>query len=294
MAFKNKQKLLRETPSPRMIFVGGSGLAYGLDSEMIGSHFERYNVINTGLAYKIGMRFMLENVKTHLKPGDLVVLIPEYQLFYEYFDGSITLFAIVEIEPDVVESISFSQVFSMLDEFPQYFQRHFNFLVNSTILNKSMALSYEKVSNFNRYGDFEGHLGLKSVDITKIPLFAPDQGKEFDKDSKDYLNRFYGDIREKGADAVLIFPLISGFHYRTHKEKIDLVYDFLKDGLNMPILNTPQEFTADSRLFFNQKYHMNIEGRKYYNPLIINKLKLYLSKLDTQPATDRTELFIEN
>lgn len=294
MAFKNKQVLLREMSPPRIIFVGGSGSAYGLNSEMIMSHFKGYNVINTGLAYKIGLRFMLENVKVHVKPGDLVVLLPEYQLFYEYFDGSITLFAIVEIEPDVISSISFSQVFSMLDEFPHYFQRHFKFLINSIILNKSTALSYEKVTNFNRYGDFEGHLGLKSIDITKVPLFAPDQGKEFDADSKVFLSRFYKDVREKGADAVLIFPLIAKFHYRQHREKIDFVYDFLKDSLNMPILNTPQEFTADSRFFFNQKYHLNIEGRRHYNPMIINKLKSYMNELGTKPETDGTELFIEN
>ncbi len=45
MTLLDKHKLLRTTPQPRMIFVGDSSLAFGLDSAMI-KKATGYNVVN--------------------------------------------------------------------------------------------------------------------------------------------------------------------------------------------------------------------------------------------------------
>ena len=56
-AYNKKCQLLEDTPSPRIIFVGGSNLAFGLDSQRIKDSLN-INVINYGLHAGIGLKYM--------------------------------------------------------------------------------------------------------------------------------------------------------------------------------------------------------------------------------------------
>lgn len=57
-AYNKKCQLLEDTPSPRIIFVGGSNLAFGLDSQRIKDSLN-INVINYGLHAGIGLKYMM-------------------------------------------------------------------------------------------------------------------------------------------------------------------------------------------------------------------------------------------
>ena len=80
-AIIDKQKSLRSCPSPKIILVGGSSLAFGLDSEMIESRVRR-PVLNMGLHAGFGLKFMIEEVKPYVDSGDVVLLVPEYEHFW--------------------------------------------------------------------------------------------------------------------------------------------------------------------------------------------------------------------
>lgn len=73
----DKDERLRNAPGPRMIFVGGSGLAFGMDSQFIAERYA-YTPINYGLHAWLGPDFMLKHVGEHVRPGDVVVLCMEH------------------------------------------------------------------------------------------------------------------------------------------------------------------------------------------------------------------------
>src|SRR6266436_7071833 len=58
----DKHHLLVQQPSPRIVFVGGSNLAFGLDSSEIERSLS-YHPINMGLHIGLGLAFMLAEVK---------------------------------------------------------------------------------------------------------------------------------------------------------------------------------------------------------------------------------------
>lgn len=62
-AYNKKCQLLEDTPSPRIIFVGGSNLAFGLDSQRIKDSLN-INVINYGLHAGIGLKYMIDDIST--------------------------------------------------------------------------------------------------------------------------------------------------------------------------------------------------------------------------------------
>src|SRR6478672_545894 len=76
-AVLEKDRLIRSTPSPKIILVGGSNLAFGIDSRMMEDSLH-LNVVNMGLYAKLGLRYMLAQVKPYIRRGDVVIIVPEY------------------------------------------------------------------------------------------------------------------------------------------------------------------------------------------------------------------------
>ena len=76
-AVLEKDRLIRTTPSPKMILVGGSNLAFGIDSKMLQDSLG-IRVVNMGLYAKLGLRYMLAQVRPYIKTGDVVIVVPEY------------------------------------------------------------------------------------------------------------------------------------------------------------------------------------------------------------------------
>ena len=60
MAYKSKTARLITCPTPRIVFIGGSNLAFGLDSHMIEDSLHCH-VVNMGLHGGIGIRYPVEN-----------------------------------------------------------------------------------------------------------------------------------------------------------------------------------------------------------------------------------------
>ena len=80
-AGKQKDFLLATVESPRIIFIGGSNLAFGTNSQMIKDSLG-LNPVNTGLHASLGLKYMLDNTYRYIKKGDIVVVAPEYEHFY--------------------------------------------------------------------------------------------------------------------------------------------------------------------------------------------------------------------
>ena len=65
--------------TPKMIFAGGSNLAFGINSQMIEEEFH-LPVVNLGLHGGLGASFILEELRHVAKPGDRVFVSLEYFL----------------------------------------------------------------------------------------------------------------------------------------------------------------------------------------------------------------------
>jgi len=63
--------LLDSVPSPRLILMSGSSTAFGVDSDLLSRELE-IPVVNASLYYKLGSRFMMNQLKATLKKGDIV------------------------------------------------------------------------------------------------------------------------------------------------------------------------------------------------------------------------------
>jgi len=268
-AVLEKDRLIRTTPSPKIILVGGSNLAFGIDSRMIRDSLN-VNVVNMGLYAKLGLRYMLAQVKPYVRPHDVLIIVPEYDQFYGKFsEGDNTLNTALLYAPadrigDFIKSYSVIDV--VLRPRMENVRRGFlqatadAFGVKSKYFPPDTNAVYNRRS-FDQYGDMMSHLGRKSMNPDSIYVGKLPPASEFNKRTIDDLNDIGDAARVRGAHAYFLFPSYIDRSYTINAGGIAWLERRLVKDMRIPILGTPKDFVYPSNWFFDTRYHLNQLGR---------------------------------
>jgi hypothetical protein len=268
-AVLEKDRLIRNTPSPKVILVGGSNLAFGIDSKLMQDSLG-LRVVNMGLYAKLGLRYMLAQVKPYIRAGDIVVVVPEYDQFYGKFsEGDNTLntallYAPRDRIPDFVKSYSVVDVVLR----PRVENARRSFLTGLADLfgvkNKYFPPDTNPVYNrhsFNEFGDAISHLGKKPENPDSIFVKPHPPPSDFSRKALEELNDI-GDVsRERGAHPYFLFPSYLDRAYAINVGSIAGLREKLEREMRIPILGTAQEFVYPGKWFFDTRYHLNELGR---------------------------------
>lgn len=270
----DKHRLLYSVESPRIILVGGSNLAFSVDSKKIQEHFG-IPVINMGLHADVGLRFMLNEVETALKNGDIVVIIPEYEHFYQISVDGLPreLGSVIKFCPECISGISTpGQVFNVIGGFFQMSEGD----VFRSIQSPEKPNSVYFRQAFNEQGDLISH--LKKADksapnnhVYDIKIISPNPAISL-------LNSFYRSQNAADARIFFMFPAIPEDEYNAQDDKINAFYELLASELKIPILGKPQDFLYPEDFFYDTVYHMNRIGRDARTDHIIELLSVALQK----------------
>ena len=84
-----KQDRIASLPSPKIVLIGGSNLAYGIDSKILEQE-TKCAVVNMGMNGHLGVRLMLDEATPYLKKSDMVVISFEYENFFSSVYGHFT------------------------------------------------------------------------------------------------------------------------------------------------------------------------------------------------------------
>jgi hypothetical protein len=80
--YQNKVAIAANIPEPKLIIAGGSGAHYTVNSEVLEKAIGQ-PVVNLGTDGPIGLDVILPSVLETVKPGDTVLLIPEYLILLD-------------------------------------------------------------------------------------------------------------------------------------------------------------------------------------------------------------------
>ncbi len=268
-AVLEKDRLIRTTPSPKIILVGGSNLAFGIDSRMMQDSLG-VPVVNMGLYAKLGLRYMLAQVRPYIRRGDIVVIVPEYDQFYGSFSegdntlNSALLYAPADRISDFVKSYSIVDVLLR----PRVENARRSFLEAAAdafgVKNKYFPPDTNPVYNrhsFNANGDVVSHLGKKSMDPDSIYVKPLPPAKEFNTRTLDELNDIGDAARSRGAHAYFLFPSYIDRSYSINIAAVAWLRERLAGEMRIPILGTPVDFVYPSNWFFDTRFHLNATGR---------------------------------
>jgi hypothetical protein len=278
----DKQNLLEREASPRIVFVGGSNLAFGLDSAEIQRRLG-YHPVNMGLHGGLGLDFMLNEVKSSLRSGDVVVLSPEYELFGgEYAGAGDVLYTALEQRRSNIKFLSWHNVRPLLDG---------GYIVASEIVQYDISCvaggkdpndvndpdNVYRRTAFDEYGDVVAHLLLPSK-ITgartgSAKIGSPDWAKvaNISRAIAD-LNSFNDLCQRLGVKTFYSYPIVSQPYFEENKESIDEIATALNKQLKIPIIDAPEEIRLPLDNFFDTDYHLNRVGIQKRTAHLIEKL----------------------
>lgn len=261
--FANRQKdsLLAHTKAPRIIFVGGSNLSFGLNSREILDSLN-LNPINTAINAGIGIKYMLENTQQYIKKGDIVILAFEYQHFYRSYDytSDALLRIICDVCPEKRKLLSLKQKVHLIPLIPRY---SLTKLKPTAYFNYTSSGIYS-TSSFNQFGDVDTHWSMEPCDFEPMPVKGNFNEKVIDK-----LKAFERIATQKGAEVYVTFPCIDEMTFSIYKEKILRVEKCLIDK-DFSVLGDATKYVMPKELMFNTAYHLNKKGLGYRTKLFID------------------------
>ena len=260
-----KDSLLINTNSPRIIFVGGSNLSFGINSALIKDSFG-LNPINTAIHGELGLEYMMNNTIRYIKESDIVVLVPEYSHFYgRFIYGSEVLLRIVaDIDFVKLLDLKKEQLKNVSEYFIEYSFSKFN-ITEYFGFNESEHYS---VNSFNIYGDVYTHWSEKQSKFSPYEEIT----RKYNPNAITLINNFRIALEQKGALLLISYPCFQASSYDNSIKQINKVENELMNN-KFILLGTPQRYRMADSLLFNTPYHLLKNGVDYRTELLIEDIK---------------------
>lgn len=262
-----KDSLLQNTPTPRIIFIGGSNIGYSLNSQLIKDSL-KLNPINTGITSRLGLKYMFDNTYNYIKKGDIVVLSLEYLLFHQKYDivSDELLRVLVDVNASKLKLISNKQLVNFIGLIPKFSLTKFKPL---EYFGYKENLIYNK-NSFNKYGDAIAHWNSEN-----IPTYVGPIHNNYNPKVIQQIKEFEDKLEKKEAILFFTFPALQDISYDKSKNKITHINEELKKSKIKTIGHLERYVLPDS-IFFDSHYHLTKQGADIRTQLFISDLKKVL------------------
>ena len=309
---------------PKIVVVGGSSVAFGMDSAML----EKYMgmpVVNFGLYAELGTKLMLDLSRDAIGEGDIVIISPEInaQTLSLYFNGEATLKAVDDDKSMLLKTT--------IDDFGFLYGGSWSFATEKLgfyLRNDAPdPAGIYNSKNLNEYGDIIA--GLRDANVM-TGFFSTDNAISLDpsdyaQDFIDYLNEYIRDCKKAGATVYYTFcPMnewaigqevterettitVDGdvlykdtkFFDRYTGERLDALadtfYQFVTDTFDCEILGMDvRDYIMDPGYFYDSNFHLNDRGVTVHTAQMVKDLynQFYLTDVEIteelQPPLDTT------
>lgn len=276
-------RLSQTTARRKLVFVGGSNLAYGLDSPKL-ERLLNYDVVNMGISAFLGLRFMLEEVKPDLRSGDAVVLSPEFEMYYSPASGYGTqILMMIKARPQSLGYLTnWDQKLMVAGAIPEAAQQKILRLIRSAGFGRprdpalDLLSRIEVRSGFNKYGDLTGHLGMQWP-------YQVEEGVDFrthrtNEEVFKLMKAFRQEMEAKGVNVYLLPAPTPQSYYDRYRTQIQNLYVQVSDRTGLSGVTSPDRYVFSDDLFFDSVYHLNGAGRKIRTRRVIRDLKQHLTE----------------
>lgn len=260
--FEKKVDRLYETEGEKIVFVGGSSLAFGLDAKLLSETLGK-PVINFGLYATLGTKVMMDYTKDAIGEGDIIVIAPEMneQTWSMYFNAE-AMWQALDGNFSDIRHIDSENYPAMLGSFWKFAASKAKYLKQELDVS---GLGIYRASSFDDYGfiannrDKDYNTMPGGFDAGKPITFSTDIiSREF----IDYVNAYTKYAESKGAKVYLsTCPLNeSAVPLDLTMDDIDAYIAFLNESFDCEVLGNPGNMIYPSGYFFDSNFHMNSAG----------------------------------
>jgi len=251
-----KHQRLHSLGSPKAIVLGGSNVAFGVDSEQLEEVLCR-PVVNMGVHASLGFRFMVDEVKKELGDGDVVIVALEYTNYSKPERTDDILYLLVDRYPVALRYVP------LMDR-PKIVLATLVMRLR-TAWRSVMGNAYGtpndptyRADGFNERGDMVGHLLLPRPDTAQLEavVFSDKLVAEaFHTHARDLLKH----AEEAGATVLFTWP--SRVPMEGDVERADSIALELRDR-GLPLIGDPADYFFSDTMRYDTRYHLHGPGRR--------------------------------
>lgn len=277
-AMADKYDRLHSLENPKIVLIGGSSMAFGVDSAKIEEELDM-PVVNMALYAALGSKTTLDITQSGIGKGDIVVFSPEMdtQAYSLYTNAEITMQAL-EANRNMVKSIPISEWAQLFNELPNYISSKKKLSQNG-IPSPENAYSREA---FNKYGD---NVYERKYNIMPDLYLASNRiaitTELLDEEFIEYVNDYASEVRKKGAIFLFTFPPMNRLaltEESTYENRIE-VYNKLNEVLDCDIIGNIEDHIMHEGYFYDSNYHLNESGIPYNTKKLVGDIKRRLGDI---------------
>ena len=269
--YKIKYQRLLTAEGKKIIFQGGSNVAYGLDIPTVHTVLDdAYTGVNFGARQSSPSVFFMEVAAAHMNPGDIMVLCPEYHQYqygynemnaiaWQIFEGAYNAYADVDIR-------HYTKVFSSFAAFNanRYKSSAYGYETYETIDGKP---SVTKDGSFNikhngQTMEMQNNLINWKAGRDQVSLDLKLLSGDYTKNMTRAIDR----ILDKGGKVYISFPsitkdaVVKAHRSQEHLQafKTAVMETFPKAA----VISDPGTYIMDKKMFFNSAYHLTTAASK--------------------------------
>lgn len=280
-ALDEKFERLTSIEEDKIIVVGGSSVAFGLDSALLEEEMGM-PVVNFGLYAAIGTKAMLDLSRAGVEDGDIVVLAPELdaQTLSLYFSASNMLMSLDD-DYSMIRYIRGDNILSLIGASFE----HATAKLKYHLTEKPSPTGIYSSSSFNEYGDIKW--GLREENI--MPLYyEPNNQIELNPeilspDFADYLNEYIAFCEAKGATVYFSYCPVNELGVKSSPDTAELraFESGLESQINCDFISRIEDYIIEAGYFYDTNYHLNDAGVIKRTATLAEDLLIALDRWET-------------
>lgn len=272
-ALDEKYDRLRSIEEPKIVVIGGSSVAFGLDSGMM-EEYLGMPVVNFGLYAAIGTKAMIDLSRNYIGEDDIVIVAPELdpQTLSLYFSNKTTLEA-MDGRYDMVKEFDVDTHIAMLGSFWRHAGDKLMYMVNGTPDPEGVYNS----RNFNEYGDIVYERKENVMQFYYDPNTVIDPSPSIvDDEFVDYLNEYISECRGRGATVYFSWCPMNemGLKEGTTVKSMQDFAKYMEQRIECEFISLIDSYVMEAGYFYDTNYHLNDAGVTVRTKTLIEDLLL--------------------
>lgn len=260
--FDDKIERLYETEGEKIVIVGGSSVAFGVDAELLSEALGK-PVINFGLYATLGTKTMLDYSKGAIGEGDIIVIAPEMnaQTWSLYFNAE-AMWQAVDGDFSLLLHLDSDDVPAMLGGFWKFAASKLGYAMTDGELDPTgiyNAASFDDYG-FIRYRRDKDYNTMAGQVDASMPI-------DFDTamisdDFVEYVNEYVAYAEKKGAKVYLSFCPMNEYALPMDitLETLETYTAYLNEKFDCEVLGDPNNMIYPAGYFYDSNFHLNSAG----------------------------------
>lgn len=262
---------LEQIPGKRVVVIGGSSVAFGIDSKLMEQELGM-PCVNFGLYAAFGLKPMLDLSLGGLHRGDIVVIAPETtSQMYSGYCGYDYLLQAFEDRIGLLIGLGPEYYPGLVSKVPGYI-RDAKQLRN---MGGASGAGVYSLTSFDEYGDIVYPRPENVMEKGYLEDNPPELRKEIvTQDFLDMINDYVFAARCRGAKVFFSFCPVNALALEAADEAEQAAFvQALRDGLNCPVLSPLSDRVMDAGFFYDSNYHLNDIGARYNTLLLVSDVQ---------------------